>query len=38
MNLTVKNKTMVRGDISGFHAELEDALKNSMTVEQTFGD
>jgi hypothetical protein len=38
MNLSVKQqKTMVK-DITGFQGELEDALKNSTTFEQTFGD
>ena len=36
MNLTVTPKAL--REITGFHAEIEDALKNSMTVEQTFGD
>ena len=36
MNLTVTPKALRK--ITGFNAEIEDALKNSMTVEQTFGD
>jgi hypothetical protein len=38
MDLTYKQQKTFNDMNGGFHGEIEDALKNSMTVEQTFGD